>query len=197
MGKSSTANSVFKERVAKPSVFQDGEPKAAAVSRKAADFVLTVVDTPSLQDAEVVSQAVRFDRAGAAASPGALLMRAPWTDTAVASTAASVYWRMCKLSAASHVLSLSRTRAEAYLQQGTLTVDYHPVLRLRCIHTLQGLDTLLDEAKRHTVDAVIWVDRLDVFRVSSLDRQVRCRRRSFGQSLQLWEQLCQVLHNDA
>ncbi len=59
MGKSSTANSLFKERVAKPSVFQEGEPKAAAVSRKAADFVLTVVDTPSLQDAEVVSQGVR------------------------------------------------------------------------------------------------------------------------------------------
>lgn len=58
MGKSSTANSLFRERVAKPSVFQEGDSKPAAVSRKAADFVLTVIDTPSLQDAESVSQPV-------------------------------------------------------------------------------------------------------------------------------------------
>ena len=57
-GKSSTANSLFKERVAKPSVFQEGESKPAVVSRKAAEFVLTVIDTPSLQDAEFVSQPV-------------------------------------------------------------------------------------------------------------------------------------------
>ena len=64
MGKSSTANSLFRERVAKPSVFQEGDSKPAAVSRKAADFVLTVIDTPSLQDAESVSQPVRArDRA--------------------------------------------------------------------------------------------------------------------------------------
>ena len=58
VGKSSTANSLFKERVAKPSVFQEGDSKAAVISRKAADFVLTVIDTPSLQDAESVSQPV-------------------------------------------------------------------------------------------------------------------------------------------
>jgi len=36
---------------------------------------------------------------------------------------------------------------------------------------LQALDAVLAEAKRRGVDAVIWVDRLDVFRVSSIDRQ--------------------------
>ena len=38
---------------------------------------------------------------------------------------------------------------------------------------MQALDAVLAEAKRRGVDAVIWVDRLDVFRVSSIDRQAR------------------------
>ena len=36
----------------------------------------------------------------------------------------------------------------------------------------QALDAITVEVKRQRVEAVLWVDRLDVFRVESLDRQV-------------------------
>lgn len=63
IGKSSTANSIFKERVAQPAVFQGDTDKPLVVSRQAQGFTLTVIDTPGLLDADHVSQAVRAARA--------------------------------------------------------------------------------------------------------------------------------------
>ena len=59
MGKSSTTNSIFKERVAQPSLFQGDTDKPVVVSRQAGGFTLTVIDTPGLLDVDCLSQSVR------------------------------------------------------------------------------------------------------------------------------------------
>ena len=64
IGKSSTANSIFKEKVAQPAIFQGDIDKPLVVSRQAQGFTLTVIDTPGLLEADHVSQAVRPTSAG-------------------------------------------------------------------------------------------------------------------------------------
>jgi hypothetical protein len=62
VGKSSTLNSLFNERAANVATFQPDNPKPVVFSRKSAsdDFVLTIIDTPSLLDQDAVSEAVSF-----------------------------------------------------------------------------------------------------------------------------------------
>ena len=58
MGKSSTMNSIFKEKLAQPSMFQGDLKEPLVISRQAGGFTLTVIDTPGLLDADHINQAV-------------------------------------------------------------------------------------------------------------------------------------------
>ena len=60
MGKSSTANSLFNEKVANVAAFQSDTAKPSVISRIAHGFTLTVIDTPGLLEADAVSESVGF-----------------------------------------------------------------------------------------------------------------------------------------
>ena len=55
-GKSSTANSLFGERVAQVSAFQADSSKPVMIGRSAAGFTVHVIDTPGLLDGDYVNQ---------------------------------------------------------------------------------------------------------------------------------------------
>ncbi|KAK9815698.1 hypothetical protein WJX72_008234 [[Myrmecia] bisecta] len=56
VGKSSTANSLFGERVAAVAAFQPDTQKPITISRVAAGFTLTVIDTPGLLEGDTISE---------------------------------------------------------------------------------------------------------------------------------------------
>lgn len=59
MGKSSTANSLFGDRVANVAAFQQDAARPVVISRQAAAFTLTVIDTPGLNESDSVNELVR------------------------------------------------------------------------------------------------------------------------------------------
>lgn len=56
VGKSSTANTLFGEKVATINPFQNDTAKPVVISRKAAGFTINVIDTPSLLEADSVNE---------------------------------------------------------------------------------------------------------------------------------------------
>ncbi len=60
MGKSSTVNSVLAETVAQVVVMQGPASRAQAISRTAAGFTLTLIDTPGVLEGDAVDGAVRI-----------------------------------------------------------------------------------------------------------------------------------------
>lgn len=59
MGKSSTANSIFAERVANVAALQSDTSKAQCFSRVAAGFTLSIIDTPGVLEGDAINGAVR------------------------------------------------------------------------------------------------------------------------------------------
>ena len=59
MGKSSTVNSILAEPVAHVVVMQGPASRAQAISRTAAGFTLTLIDTPGVLEGDAVDGAVR------------------------------------------------------------------------------------------------------------------------------------------
>lgn len=58
VGKSSTTNSIFAERVANVMVMQSDTSKAQSFARTAAGFTLTIIDTPGALEGDAVNGAV-------------------------------------------------------------------------------------------------------------------------------------------
>ncbi len=60
VGKSSTANSIFAERVANVTALQSDTAKAQCFSRVAAGFTLSIIDTPGVLEGDAINGAVCF-----------------------------------------------------------------------------------------------------------------------------------------
>jgi hypothetical protein len=74
----STINSLLNERVATATAFQADVAKPTTYSRRAAGFTLHCIDTPSILEQDIVSDAVRGGRTGSAAA-----VRGPGWETAM------------------------------------------------------------------------------------------------------------------
>ena len=59
VGKSSTANSLFNEKVANVAAMQNDAARPATISRTAAGFELHVIDTPSILEGDALDEGVR------------------------------------------------------------------------------------------------------------------------------------------
>jgi hypothetical protein len=167
----STINSLLNERVANVTAFQQDVAKPTQYSRRAAGFTLHCIDTPSVLDQDNVSDAVSG--------------QAGWQAGRVRLPISFKKWacgrRLHIAGAQLQQQNTSRRSAEAgAASRETVLIQFltpHPPGGLArpvlCFHLcLQKLEAIGKAVKGQRVDAVLYLDRLDSYKLDTLDRKV-------------------------
>lgn len=164
MGKSSTANSLFNEPVAQVTSYQQDTAQPQLIKRSAAGFEMSVIDTQGLMDSDCVSTSVRQ-----AFHHPALLGCCVTTCTTcnVAVTSGTPLAQQAAMAQLMVVILVSNGVWNAHA--GACWGSGQSFRLLHCLQALRSIGAFL---KDKPVDVVLYLDRLDLYRVEKTDQEM-------------------------
>ena len=193
VGKSSTANSLLNESAFVVSPFQQDQGKPVTVVKRRDGFTLRIIDTPGLAEGDQISERVRrrilryllkriyvqiffiaVFQLSVSGLLGVWLPQLLWGSAAAAmhrpagAAAAAPKWRMCQRADAK-LATFSLDGRQGKIAGGNSHCPAAADALTR--GAPQALLLIQNEAARASVDVVLYLDRLDLYRVEPIDHE--------------------------